>query len=76
MNRPGSICRSILSGASASVLLSAILTVTGMQSCNEADCCSNFQGIRWCEFDTPDTYDSWEDYKEYLQSQGYACNNS
>lgn len=76
MTRPLSISRTIVSGASAVLLLSTILALAGMQSCNQADCCSNFQGIRWCEFDTPDTYDSWEDYKEYLLSQGYACNNS
>jgi len=53
------------------LLMGSIILV---QSCKQADCCSNFQGIRWCEFDTPDGYDSWEEYKEHLQSIGYACN--
>jgi len=76
MKQPLSLGRIIVSATSASALLLGMLAVTGMQSCNQADCCSNFQGIRWCEFDTPNTYDSWEDFKEYLLSQGYACNNS
>jgi hypothetical protein len=63
----------LVSATSLAALVLLIGGAVSMQSCNKADCCSNFQNIRWCEFDTPDDYDSWEDFKEFLQSQGYAC---
>jgi len=56
-----------------SILLPTILLLM-FNSCKQADCCSNFQGIRLCEFDTPGSFDSWEEYRTYLQSEGYACN--
>lgn len=56
------------------VMLPAILLLMSLTSCNKANCCVNFQNIRWCEFDTPESYDSWEEFREYLVSQGYNCN--
>jgi len=54
-------------------VLLPILLLLSLNACNQAECCSNFQGIRLCEFDTPDSYGTWEEYRTHLQGQGYAC---
>ncbi len=48
----------------------AIIAVT-MSSC--ADNCCTLLTAKICESDMPAGYDSWDEYKDYLESAGYNC---